>query len=277
MTISAEAIEVGVVRLHFRSWRGSAVGYDVSAYLVNGVLVDTGFPTVRHALAELLAGHRVRGVVVTHAHEDHAGGVPALASLGLPLHVHPAVEAVLRARPGIGLYRRMVWGRPPRLTLPLVPFDPAPLEVLALPGHTANHLALWDPERRILAAGDLFLGVKVRVAHHDESPGALVRSLRRAAALEPRLLLDAHRGPVRNPVPLLRAKADWMEARMAEVTRLADSGLGERAIARAVFGHEPFVGWASRGEYSARMLVHVIRRDRATSVRQGPDAAAPGP
>ena len=58
-----------------RSWRGAAVGYDVSAYLLDDVLVDTGFA---HARAQVLAAVRTsrpRGVVVTHWHEDHAGNV----------------------------------------------------------------------------------------------------------------------------------------------------------------------------------------------------------
>jgi glyoxylase-like metal-dependent hydrolase (beta-lactamase superfamily II) len=133
--------------------------------------------------------------------------------------------------------------------------------VLSLPGHSADHLAVWDAERRILVSGDLFLGVKVRVAHASESPRTLLSSLRRAAALMPRLLLDAHRGPVPDGADKLRAKADWLEETLGEIDRLAARGLSEHAITRAVLGREEGVGLASFGEYSKRAFVRAALRD----------------
>lgn len=262
MSVTTSEVEADVLRLHCRSWRGDAVGYDVSAYVVRGVLVDTGFPRISDEFLRALQRIELRGALVTHQHEDHAGAAVALAELGLPLRMHEGCEAVLRERPSIGLYRQLIWGRPPRLVAPLVPFDVAPMEVLHMPGHTTDHVVLWDPERRIVASGDVFLGVKVRVAHHDESPAQLVSSLRAIAALEPRLLLDAHRGPLETPAPLLRAKADWIEATMREVQSLAARGASEREITRRVLGREDLVGWASWGEYSKASLVHTILRDR---------------
>lgn len=261
MRVTVERVEEQVLRIHCRTWRGAAVGYDASAYLVGDVLVDTGFAHVRDAFLRAIADLPIRGVLVTHQHEDHAGAAAALAGR-LPMHMHPGCEAALRERPAIGYYRRSIWGRADRLTSPLVPFDAAPMQVLELPGHTPDHVALWDPARRILAAGDLFLGVKVRIAHHDEEPAELVRSLRRAAELEPRLLLDAHRGPIANPAALLRAKADWLEATIDLVRGLSARGAGAREITRRVLGREDFVGWVSFGEYAKRALVEAILRQR---------------
>ncbi|HET9682909.1 MAG TPA: MBL fold metallo-hydrolase, partial [Gemmatimonadaceae bacterium] len=185
-----------------------------------------------------------------------------LAAMGVPMVIHPACEAALRAPEWIGHYRRLVWGVPRALTGAIRTFDPAPLAVLSLPGHTEEHLAVWDEERRILAGGDLYLGVKVRVAHDGESPRQLVTSLRRAVALEPRLLLDAHRGAVRDPVPLLRAKIDWMETTIGEIRALHARGVGEREITRRVLGREELVGVVSRGEYSKREYVRAVISDK---------------
>ena len=261
MTLDVEQVEPGVTRLRLRSLQGRLVGYEVSAYVVRGVLVDTGFA---HARRELLGAVRAlapRGVIVTHWHEDHAGNAPALASEGLPMHMHADCESTLRARPAIRAYRRLVWGATPALDVPLAPFDPAPLETLHLPGHSPEHLVVWDAERRVLASGDLFLGVKVRVAHETESPRALLLSLRRAAALEPRLLLDAHRGPVDDAASKLFAKAAWLEDTMGEIARLAERGHSERAITRAVLGREDATAFASAGEYSKRSFVRAVLRD----------------
>jgi glyoxylase-like metal-dependent hydrolase (beta-lactamase superfamily II) len=263
MRLTSQLVEPGVVRVRMRSWRGATVGYDVSAYLLGDVLIDTGFPRGGRTLLDAVEAMRPRGVVVTHWHEDHAGNVPALAARGLPMAMHPRCEALLRKRPSIRLYRRAVWGRCERLTAPLVDFDVAPLAIVETPGHSPDHVSVWDDERRILVSGDLFLGVKVRVAHEeDESPRRLVASLRRAAALDPRLLLDAHRGVIRDGAAQLRAKANWNEDVIGRIEALAAAGAGAREIVSRLFGGESLVGFVSGLEYSRRAFVQAVLRER---------------
>jgi glyoxylase-like metal-dependent hydrolase (beta-lactamase superfamily II) len=262
MSITIEPVEADVIRLRCRSWRGVAVGYEVSAYVLRGVLVDTGFPRVSAAFLDATRAMSLRGAVVTHWHEDHSGSAPALAATGMPLVLDPRCETTLRDRPDVALYRSAIWGRTARLSAPVTPFDPAPLQLIATPGHTPDHQVLWDAERGIVASGDLFLGVKVRVAHEHESPRELVQSLKRIVALEPRLLLDAHRGPLTNVGPLLRAKIGWMEETIGAIMELARAGAHESEIRRRVLGREDLVGWASFGEYSKRALVRAVLREK---------------
>jgi len=262
MRLVAEEVEPGVRRVRMRSRRGALVGYDVSAYVVGDALVDTGFPRAGRALLDFVETARPRGVVVTHSHEDHAGNVPALARLGVPMVMHGGCEALLRERPAIRYYRRAVWGWTERLSARLEPFDPAPLVPVEAPGHSPDHLIVWDADRRILVSGDLFLGVKVRVAHEeDESPRALVASLRRAAALEPRLLLDAHRGPVPDAAAQLRAKADWNEEVIGRIERLNGEGVAPAEIVRRLFGGDSLVGLVSGGEYSRQGFVRAVLKE----------------
>jgi glyoxylase-like metal-dependent hydrolase (beta-lactamase superfamily II) len=262
VTLALEVVEPEVVRIRMGSWQGRLFGYEVSAYLLRGVLVDTGFPRVSARFAMAVDTLRPRGAIVTHWHEDHAGSVPLLASRELPMRLHGQCEATLREHPPIGFYRRVVWGQAPRLTAPIREFDASPLQVLALPGHTEDHLVAWDPEQRILASGDLFLGVKVRVAHESESPRRLLESLRAAAALEPRLLLDAHRGPVYDATARLRAKIAWLDETIGAIAERAARGDAPGAITRRVLGSEPMVGYLSAGEYSMQALVRAVLAGR---------------
>jgi glyoxylase-like metal-dependent hydrolase (beta-lactamase superfamily II) len=261
VSLTIQVVEPDVLRLRMRSWQGMLAGYEVSAYVVRGVLIDTGFPRAAPELHTALDALAPRGAVVTHWHEDHAGNAPSLAVRGLPMRMHAEGETRLRARPPIRAYRHLVWGATARLEAPLQPFDPAPLEIIHLPGHTRDHLVVWDAERKVLVSGDLFLGVKVRVAHESESPRTLVTSLRTAAALEPRLLLDAHRGPLTDAAAKLRAKADWLVETIHDIELLGARGLAEREIARLVLGREALVGWASWFEYSKIGLVRAVLRD----------------
>lgn len=262
MTIALTTVEPGVTQLTLSSWQGRAVGYDVRVFVLDGVLIDTGFPGAKDDVLDALRTLTPRGAVVTHWHEDHAGNVPALAAQALPMHMHPLCEATLRARPPIRAYRALVWGPTDALTTPVVPFDPAPLRVIHAPGHTDDHLIVWDAARGIVASGDVFLGVKVRVAHEHESPAALLETLRMIVALEPRLLLDGHRGAVRNPVELLQAKIAWMDDTIGLIVSLAERGAGAAEIQRRVLGAEAFIGIASVGEYSKRALVNAVLRER---------------
>ena len=270
MSVIAEPVEPGVTRLRLSSWSGRVVGYEVSAYLVDGVLIDTGFPRVSSEVCGIVERMAVRGAIVTHWHEDHAGNAAMLADRGLPLLMHASCESTLRARPSIRPYRHVVWGRPPRLVAPLGTFDPAPLVLVPLPGHTLDHIGVWDARRRVLVSGDLYLGVKVRVAHRSESPGRLMASLHAAAALEPRLLLDAHRGPVTDAASKLRAKAAWLRETIREIVARSVAGDSPRAIAHRVLGREPMVGIVSAGEYSALAFVDAVLRENDGPVNREP-------
>jgi ribonuclease/clavin/mitogillin len=257
----------GVTRLHLSSGLGRALGYTVSAYHAHGVLVDSGFPGAAAAVRQWLAAERPRAVVVTHAHEDHGGNVAAAAALGIPVVAGRVTLARLRAPKPLPLYRRAVWGSPAPLPADAgveahAALDEAGLRLLAAPGHAADHSVLWDEQRGHLFGGDLFLGVKVRIAHPEEDPRVLARTLRWVSDLEPAVLLDAHRGPLVAPVPLLRAKADWLEHTVGEMERLADAGLDEREIRRRVLGREPLVAVGSHGDYGKLNLVRAVLAGR---------------
>ena len=256
---------VGDVTRVIMSTRWSrAFGYTVSAYVYRGLVIDTGFPDVAGEFGALLDRVRPSGVVLTHHHEDHAGNISAVARRTLPLATAPATLEALRAGERAGLYRRVVWGTLAPLAAPPAPFEADGLTLLHTPGHSADHHAAWDAEREILFAGDLFLGVRVRVARPGEDPRRLARSLRAAAELRPRLMFDAHRGAVPEPARALAAKADWIEETVAAIDRRIAQGWGDATIARDVLGPEDLVGYVSMGDLSRRNFVRAVRAGALT-------------
>ena len=251
-----------VTRLRLSHWRSRLVGYEVSAYLYRGTLIDTGFPAAAREVAALARERRVKAAALTHHHEDHSGGVAALAAAGVPLVMADATERALRELTRIPLYRRVTWGSPapiPSSPLPRAEL-PTALTLLHTPGHCADHHVVWDAERGVLFGGDLFLGVKVRVAHPQEDPQALVRSLRAMAALEPAELYDGHRGRVEHPAAALRAKADWNAEMIDAIERKIAAGWEDAAIRDALLGGESFSGRLSGGEYARINFVRAVRK-----------------
>lgn len=250
-----------VTRLRFWTWRSRAVGYDVSCYVVGGVLIDTAFRHVGRELRGAIHELKPKGVIVTHWHEDHAGNAPELAE-SLPMWIHQYTEARLRERQQVKLYRHFTWGRPRALRSEVRPFDPAPLRMIHTPGHSTDHHVVFDERTRTLFSADLWLGVKVRIVGATENPYEIVESLSRAIALEPARMFDAHRGFIEEPVEALAAKRNWLQETIGVIERRLDAGDPEDTILREVLGGEERTALASQGEYSRRHLIRAIANYR---------------
>ncbi len=96
-------------------------------------------------------------------------------------------------------------------------------QVVASPGHTPGHLALWQPDERLLIVGDALSSydvgwVNLALDGPDTARTALA-SLRRLEALQARLILPAH-----GPLPTDTAEAFTVAVRRAQ--RLVDDSDG---------------------------------------------------
>ncbi len=249
-----------VTRFEMTTAATRIVGYSASAYLVRGILVDCGFHTARREMDAILDRERPRGVLITHYHEDHAGNVERIARRGIPIAASAETLAKMRSPASIRMYRRFTWGSAPPLRSSVMRFEDDRLRLVAAPGHCSDHHIVWDEADGTLFGGDLYLGVKVRIAHPGEDPRVLAKTLREVAALGPTRLFDAHRGYVPNPAPLLRAKADWTEEMIGMIERCIASGAPDAAIVRELFGGESMPGYLSGGDYSRTNFVRAVRR-----------------
>lgn len=253
-----------MLRLECSTRRSRLVGLTVSAYVVRGVLIDSGFPDVGPELERWIgAGAPLRGALLTHFHEDHAGNADRIARRAIPLGGATATLEALRAPEPIALYRRFTWGVPAALARPVVRFAPEDLALVPTPGHSADHHAIWDPQEGTLFAGDLFLGTRVAVAHDTEDPRALVQSLRAAVALGPRRVFDGHRGLLPNASAALARKAEWLEALIGRIDDFAGRGWEAPAIRRATTGREGLARYFSEGEYSKDNFIRAVLATRA--------------
>jgi len=248
-----------VVRLRLWNRASRMVGLDVSAYVVRGVMIDTGFPRVSRELLAAARSVGVRGAIVTHWHEDHAGNTSVLLAAGVPVAMREDTATTLQRRPPIRLYRRVVWGRPPALTRAPASFDAGELEAVHTPGHSSDHQVVWDPTTHTLFSGDLWLGIRARVLHASEDPYEIIESLRRVLALEPARMFDAHRGLIERPVAALRAKIDWLGETLATIEGRIRRGDTDRRIVAEVLGGEEVAAVLSRGEYSRANMVGAVR------------------
>ena len=226
--------------------------------MVRGVLVDTGFTGVGSDIAHFVRERRPRGVLITHQHEDHSGNIELLAGLGLPIGVSADTERIVRGPYPIGLYRQLVWSDMPMIRAPFEPFADETLTLEHAPGHSPDHHVVWDHDTNTLFAGDLFLGVKVRVAHSDEDPRLHVASIRRLLARNPSRVFCMHRGLVPGGASALAAKADWMDEVIGRIEQLHAQGRSHDEIRVEVLGAKTRTHYISRGHYSPDNIVRAV-------------------
>jgi endoribonuclease LACTB2 len=201
-------------------------GVGNNTYLLVGsagsaVLVDAGVGDRRHlaAIASALAEKDARlvRVVVTHRHDDHISGAPAIATM-YPGAAFSKFPHLFDNRDGVE------WGA--LADGDRVELDSEGLEVLHTPGHSPDHLALWHRPTAIVFAGDLVVeGGSVMI---DSSGGGDMRqylaSLERLRALRPKVMLPAHGREVADPPAVLAAHLDHRRMRERQVLEALEVG-----------------------------------------------------
>lgn len=250
-----------------RTFRGRAL-YWTGVYFVDGLLVDSGPPNTARDAARLFAELGVRACATTHHHEDHSGNHALLNERFsiVPLAHASATERLARPE-SLHLYRRMAWGSPrPAICAPFgdwVHTDRFHFRVVHAPGHSDDHVILHEADRGWLFTGDLYLGPRLRYLRSDEDVHALIDSLRRALALEPRVLFCQHRGRVEHATRALRDKLESLLELRERVEQLHSAGLPERQIAAKLPGSDLLWRIWTRGHFSKLNFVRAILSHRA--------------
>ena len=244
-----------------------------AGYLVEGeapVLIETGSQSSVPTLLGLLDGLGVgpgdlAGVIVTHIHLDHAGGVGDVARAfpKATVYVHEKgarhladpsrlVASAARVYGDLldSLYGRLDPTAPERIRVlddgdEVVVGPGRTLTAVDSPGHAKHHLAVHDSGSGILFAGDA-LGVRLPDAGvlrpatppPDFDLDRALHSLRRFAARRPSGIALAHYGLVPEPGTVLEEAATTLSRWAAVAERAWRDGADVAAALEAAFAAE---------------------------------------
>jgi glyoxylase-like metal-dependent hydrolase (beta-lactamase superfamily II) len=237
--------------------------YFTTAYWVDGLLVDTGCAYTEREIMQALEELPVERVVNTHSHEDHIGANAALQERrGSEILAHPLALPVLadpRSNQTLQLYRRVFWGYPKpsegQAIGETVETEHYRFQVIHTPGHSPDHICLYEPDEGWLFSGDLYIGGRDRALRADYNVCAITDSLKKIAPLEASRLFPGS-GTVReNPGRDLLEKIDYLEETGRRVRELHQRGLSPRQIARRIFGPELLIAYITLGHFSGKCLV----------------------
>lgn len=219
-----------------------------NTYLVDcldgaGLVIDPGPVMEAHVRAVLAAakqhGLRVAAIAITHGHPDHApAALPLASQTGAPIYAHPR-SAVPNAR-DLALEGELRVGE-------------RAFRIIDAPGHTFDHVVLYDIRARTLFTGDTIVGEGTVVI---APPGGAMRpyqaTLERLARefSQAREILGGHGPPVRDA-----------QAKIAEY--IAHRAMRERQLLESL-AHEP----QTIPELVARIYAQTRRELRPAAARQ---------
>jgi glyoxylase-like metal-dependent hydrolase (beta-lactamase superfamily II) len=156
---------------------------------------------MRRSLARHLRQVKVKitKVVATHAHEEHVGNLNWLSEVtGAPVYVSEMTARFLTPFKKLPWVRATIIGQPPNLKQPYhrlgetVDSDSGLLQVIPTPGHCDDHIALYDPEEKVLLAGDAFRGSDFATPNPDVDSRKWLLSLERLMELDIEILVEGH-------------------------------------------------------------------------------------
>ncbi|HSW35042.1 MAG TPA: MBL fold metallo-hydrolase, partial [Candidatus Limnocylindrales bacterium] len=144
------------------------VYYWTAAYLIDGLLVDTGCAYTADELSTFLQDKTVDCVVNTHHHEDHVGGnLALLKERGEIISAHHLAVPLINSKLPLREYQELVWGYPEPVHVKEVTgkleTSRYNFEVIDTPGHSPDHIVILEPEQGWCFCGDIFVSENQKV------------------------------------------------------------------------------------------------------------------
>ena len=246
---------------------GGQVLYWVAAYLVDGLLIDTGCKHTAEELVRFLEGQNIEVAVNTHYHEDHIGANYSLQQrFGIKIFAPRESVPLINQVPKLYPYQEMVWGYPEPTEVDCLPekieTDNFHFDVVETPGHCKGHVALVESEKGWCFSGDLFISERPKVIRPEEDITEIVKSMKKLIALETDkvILFTSMGNVVQDGRKALRSCIEYFQDLSQRAKQLEKKALSVVAIRDEIFGRESSLAGPTDGQFSSENLIRALLR-----------------
>jgi len=242
---------------------GAFTGPGTNTYLVGTssrpLLLDTGDgnPAYMPFLIQGLRDHRnseeLQGIVATHAHPDHIGGITNVREHfgDLITHKRPwegmdgPIDGPVEAIDGDAV----------------IETEGATLRAIFTPGHACDHLCYWLEEERAIFTGDVVLGAGTTVIpEHGGDLFDYMKSLERLLEWEPEVLYPAHGPVIRNADEKIRQYIAHRNLREEQILDVLGQGVSTvPEMVKRIYADVPEFLWPAAGTSVRSHLGKLLR------------------
>jgi ribonuclease/clavin/mitogillin len=187
------------------------------------VMVDSGEP-YRAWAKQILDYHaelgrpRISGILITHGHSDHIGGLDRLQeAFGCPVRCHPKLEPRLTHQLGPGIVAKL------RSRESVGSGGDVSLRAFYTPGHEEDHVSYYMAANRAVFSGDTILG---NSSSSIRNLGQYMKSLDVLAGLRPAMLCPGHGQIIHNGAARIQWYIQHRQQREEQILTAIRSGAG---------------------------------------------------
>ena len=214
-----------------------------------------------------LKSKTIEQIFVTHHHEDHTGNVAKLsAHFECPAYSSPRCAEMMKRPPKISFAQYMTWGnRPPFQGLrgiETLTTDQYKFQLIPIPGHAPDMVALYEPTQRWLFSADLYVHHYISYFLNSESVTQQIASLEKILHLDFDTVFCSHIRPMKDGRKKLSKKLQFLKTFNEQVREQAARGYSAQKIMKVLDFKERWdIRIFSHGMLSKLNMVKSVMRD----------------
>ena len=235
----------------------------VSAFLIDGLLIDLGHENARNAFLDVLNIDNVEKCVLSHHHEDHiAASHDLINKYKIPVYANRETKFLASLKIKIPPERMLTWGLPKQCRAQELPSlkefktEKASFEIIPSPGHCFNIISFFHNKKELLFATDAFIDENLDVIFNWENANIILETVEKFKSYNPKYIFSSN-GRVYTQDGLDNLINYWKDIKNRSL-ELYNEGNKTRQIVRHIFGRESWVKAATSGDMSRENLVRSL-------------------
>jgi glyoxylase-like metal-dependent hydrolase (beta-lactamase superfamily II) len=235
----------------------------VSAYLIDGLLIDCGHHHAREEFLETLDIDNLEKCVLSHQHEDHFGACYDLQDrFNISIYANIETAFLVRLKLKIPHERELVWGTPKPCKIDFIlnsneiTTEKGIFKVIPSPGHCNSLISFFHEKRRLLFSTDAFIDEKQNVIFNWENALKMLETFQNLKKLNPRFLFLEDGRIV--TIKELNNLIEYWNFLKKESEELYGKGLKPKEIVKKIFGKESWLKIATGGDMSRENLIRSL-------------------